>query len=315
MTRNILIGISSLLLVAFSCSGKSNSKTEKKQPERSNRDTTFVTDSEELPMQLFYVSDSDRMVFDDYLTYIKPFCDEPILEVVNRTARFFIGKPYVSSTLEVEPEGLVINLRSFDCTTLVETVLALAQTVKRYEQPTFDDYCSVLCNIRYRRGTIKDYTSRNHYFSDWIYENENREYVKDITQTLGGEPYRLQLSFISSHPERYKQLVSHPEFVDVMREKEVEISQRALYTLIPLSKIGDAEKEMRSGDIVCFATNIEGLDVSHVGFVYQDKGRCTFIHASTSARKVIIEPQSIQSYLTKNKRNVGLIVVRPFFFK
>jgi cell wall-associated NlpC family hydrolase len=314
MTRNILIGMGCLLLAGLSCTGNSGAKTKSQQAGKQAASAT-ASDSDIFQIQLFYASDSDRIVFDNYLTYIKPFRNEPILEVVSRTAQFFEGKPYAASTLEIEPEGLVINLRTFDCTTFVETVLALAQTVKRYEQPTFDHYCSVLRNIRYRRGTIKDYTSRNHYFSDWIYENENREYVKDITQTLGGAPCQLHLHFMSSHPERYRQLASHPEFVDILREKEAEITQRTLYALIPTSKVGEAEKDMRSGDIVCFATDIEGLDVSHVGFVHQEKGRCTFIHASTSAKKVIVEPQSLQSYLTKSKRNIGLMVVRPFFFK
>lgn len=335
MKRNILISLGCLLLVGFSCSGKNGVKTEVPQEQADGAavdtksgyaasveqkrplkgDVAAVAEPDVSQLQLFYVSDSDRVVFDDYLTYIEPFRNEPVLEVVSRTAQFFLGRPYVTSTLEVEPEGLVMNLRAFDCMTLVETVLALAQTVKRYEQPAFDDYGNVLRNIRYRRGFIKDYTSRNHYFSDWIYENENREYVKDITQTLGGDPYRVRVHFMSSHPERYKQLVSHPEFVDVVRAKETEISERTLYALIPASEIKEAEKEMHSGDIVCFVTNIEGLDISHVGFVYQEKERCTFIHASTSAKKVIIESQSLQSYVAKNKRNMGLMVVRPFFFK
>lgn len=339
MIRNLLIGIGCLLLAGFSCSGKGGVKTETQQDQASfvseasgtfksddvsvakqseqltSDQTTASSDAGAFQLELFYCSDSDRMVFDQYLTYIAPFRDEPIQEVVIRSAQFFLNNPYEASTLEIEPEGLVINLRTFDCTTLVETALALAQTVKRYEQPIFDEFCDVLRNIRYRRGLIKDYTSRNHYFSDWIYENENREYVKDITSTIGGEPYQLNLHFMSSHPERYKQLASHPELVDVMREKEVEISKRTLYALIRPTEIGAVEKTLRSGDIVCFVTDIAGLDVSHVGLVYQDKGRCTFLHASTTANKVIVEPASLQAYVKKNKRNIGIMVVRPYFFR
>ena len=45
-------------------------------------------------------------------------------------ARKFIGVPYVAATLEKsDPEQLVVNLRQMDCTTLVETTLALTLAI------------------------------------------------------------------------------------------------------------------------------------------------------------------------------------------
>ncbi len=298
-TKIVLIGV---LLLCVSCSGKGGAKIQPQEEQTGS-----------LPIEIFYSTDTDRIIFDDYKAYIESFKQDPISDLVIKTARFFLNKPYQASTLEFEPEGLVVNLRGFDCTTFVETVLALSYTVKAHDDPTFEDFCKQLQFIRYRRVAINNYTDRLHYLSDWIYENENRGFVKDITGTIGGEPYRLDLHYISSHPDNYKQIKSHPEYMEVIRKKEREISERGLYSYIPKARVTSCEKEMRNGDIVCFVTDIEGLDVSHVGFLYIDNEAVTFIHASASAKKVIVNPQMLSVYMEKNKRNVGLMVVRPLF--
>ena len=255
------------------------------------------------------------MVFDSYIAYIDPLKSYQISELIIKTAYFFFNKPYVASTLEIEPEGLVVNLREFDCTTFVETVLALSRTVKLYEKPTIENFCGQLQNIRYRRGSISDYTSRIHYFSDWIYENETREHVKDVTKEIGGEPYKLKLNFMSSHPDSYKQLKSNPGFVEIIRKKESEISGRDDYSIISEDRIASCGKDMRDGDVVCFVTDIEGLDVSHVGFIHINNEQLTFIHASTTAKKVIVNPQPLSVYMEKNKRNIGVMIARPYISK
>ena len=100
-------------------------------------------------------------------------------------AEQFIGVPYVASTLEVNPdEELVVNLRQLDCTTLVENVVALTLTV-REEHPTFVSFCRNLEKIRYSGGQLNGYSSRNHYFSEWIASNESQGVVKEIKGEKG----------------------------------------------------------------------------------------------------------------------------------
>ncbi len=65
-------------------------------------------------------------------------------------------------------EQLVINLTGLDCTTFLENSLALARCIKK-GTTSFEDYLEELQFIRYRDGVIDGYTSRLHYFSDWIY--------------------------------------------------------------------------------------------------------------------------------------------------
>ena len=85
-----------------------------------------------------------------------------------QVARLFLDKPYVAATLEGEPETLVVNFRELDCTTLVESVLALSQPVS-----SFADYTEALRGLRYRKGEVR-YTERLHYIADWMYENGKR---------------------------------------------------------------------------------------------------------------------------------------------
>ena len=85
--------------------------------------------------------------------------------------RKFYGIPYVAGTLDKnKKEQLVVNLRELDCTTYVENVVALSLCLKD-KQYKFGEFCRKLSFIRYRKGEGIKYTSRLHYFTDWINDN------------------------------------------------------------------------------------------------------------------------------------------------
>jgi hypothetical protein len=96
-----------------------------------------------------------------------------------------------------------------------------------------------------------------------------------------------------------------------MQAVEREISARSVYAMIPKAKINDCASHIKNGDIVCFVTNIEGLDVTHVGFAYWKDDVLGFIHASSVAKKVFIDPKSLQRYAENVKSTIGIMVVRP----
>jgi hypothetical protein len=254
----------------------------------------------------------DRQIFDRYVRAMESKKHLAFGELIIETARFFIGTPYVASTLEKEPEQLVVNLRELDCTTLVENVIALTQTIKEPE-PSFETFCARLRQLRYRSTEIKDYTDRLHYFSDWIVENQRKNLVRDVTKAIGGQTYRLNLSFMSTHPDSYRQLKSNPKWVEIIAQKEKEISARETYAFIPEAQIETCRDGMKNGDIVCFVTRIEGLDVSHIGFIYWQGQKLGFIHASSTAKQVIIEPKSLTEYVTGISATTGVMIVRPVF--
>ena len=254
---------------------------------------------------------SDKGIFESYLNSVQTvdkLCSDILMD---ETAKFFLGVPYVGKTLEYEPERLIVNLREMDCMTFVENVLALAEA-SASGPPSWQIYLEKLQQIRYRDGKIEDYTSRLHYTSDWIYENEKKGLIADITKEIGGVPLAMDVSFVSTHPESYMQLQSHPEYIAVMAKKEKEINSRQYY-YIPKEEIDKQEAQIRTGDIVCFVTSIKGLDISHVGIVHKEGDKMTFIHASSGKKRVIINEESLQDYVLGIKKSKGIMVLRPQF--
>ena len=254
---------------------------------------------------------SDKGIFESYLNSVQTvdkLCSDILMD---ETAKFFLGVPYVGKTLEYEPERLIVNLREMDCMTFVENVLALAE-VSASGTPSWQTYLEMLQQIRYRDGKIEDYTSRLHYTSDWIYENKKKGLIADITKEIGGVPLAMDVSFVSTHPESYMQMQSHPEYIAVMEKKEKEINSRQYY-YIPKEEIDKREAQIRTGDIVCFVTSIKGLDISHVGIIHKEGDKMTFIHASSGKKRVIINEESLQDYVLGIKKSKGIMVLRPQF--
>ena len=145
--------------------------------------------------------------------------------------------------------------------------------------------------------------------TDWFYENERKGIVKDMGREIGGASLPLDLSFISTHPDSYKQLKNHPERVRRMADKEKEINR--VLIIMCLNRRSKCSSGIKNGDILCFVTSIKGLDVTHVGIAYWKDGQLTFIHASSSAKKVIIQASSLRDYAEGIKSCKGILVARP----
>ena len=170
----------------------------------------------------------------------------PMDQVVVAVGRTFIGLPYKAHTLERPgDECLTVDFSGLDCTTFVESTLALARCI-RLHQPTFEAFVRELTGIRYRDGRVDQYPSRLHYFSDWIYEGGRQGRVADVTAAIGGIPYPLTLSFMSTHSQAYPAL-RNPDFVSAMQTIERTISART-YHYVPKGAIGAASGRIKPGD-------------------------------------------------------------------
>lgn len=235
---------------------------------------------------------------------------KPIGDLIVETAKYFLGKEYVAASLEKEgDEHLVCKLDGFDCTTFVENVLAISRIIKK-ENPTLESYKKELTLIRYRNGIIDLYPSRLHYFSDWIFDNSKKKIIADVTKSIGGLPINFNLNFMSNHPQFYKQLTETPEFVTKIKRQEEEISKRE-YSYIPTERINRMSSEIKNGDIIAFTTSIKGLDVSHTGIAIKDSlSQIHLLHASSTAKKVIISAKTLADYAADIKKNTGIIVLR-----
>lgn len=263
-------------------------------------------------------TEQDKAIFEKYKSQFQEKKEHDFNELVTQTALFFLGTPYTAHTLEIEPEALTVNLSQLDCTTFVETVLALSQTIKAGD-PTFQKFMTQLQTVRYRTGTIEDYTSRIHYTSEWIAQNEKRKIVKNITRENGGKEIYFTLNIISSNPERYKQLKNNEALIQKIRESEIKASAHQNY-YISKTEIEARGAELnanctgfKNGDIVAFVTTVKGLDISHIGFIYREQDRLTFIHASSSEKRVVVEKLTLEQYALRSKSNKGIMVARPLF--
>lgn len=240
----------------------------------------------------------------------KSLNQKPINEVVAEIGKSFLNTEYVAHTLEKEgDEQLVINLTGLDCTTFLETSLTFARCIKK-GKTSFQDYQNELTFIRYRDGKLDKYPSRLHYFSDWIYNNQQKGIVKDITEEIGGKPIRFKVNFMSENPKFYKQLQDNPAFIPIIKKQEEEINSRQYY-YIPENDIEKVESKIQSGDLIALTTSDKGLDIGHVGIALKmDDGRIHFLHAPLVGSKVQITETPLSDYAKKIKKHTGIIVLR-----
>lgn len=219
----------------------------------------------------------------------------------------FKGIPYVAHTLESEAgESLVCRFDAFDCTTLVENLVALTRAkMLNYD---FDQFKAELTRVRYKNGEITDYASRLHYFTDWAYENEKRGAVEDITREIGGVINMKKIHFMTTKKDLYKGITSN-EILNQIGEAENQINARKRY-FIPVNKIASIEHQLKDGDIIGITSTIEGLDCNHQGVVKQIGNRAYLFHASSKEMKVVLSEQTLEAYVGSSKRNSGIIVVR-----
>lgn len=261
--------------------------------------------------QIFTQKDVDICHSKFELAVSKNLSSKPINEIIIEIGKSFLGTDYVAYTLEKgEKENVVINLSGLDCYTFLESTFALARCVKS-GKTTFNDYLKETENLRYRGGKLKEYPSRLHYFSDWIYDIDKRGIGKNISKEIGGEKIQKKIDFMTTHVESYHQLKENPKFIEEMKKIEREISEREYY-FIPQEKIKDVEDKIQSGDLIGITTNIEGMDIAHTGIAIRlDDGRIHFMHAPIVGKKVQITEKPLLDYIKGNKKQNGIMVVRP----
>lgn len=228
--------------------------------------------------------------------------------------REFKGVPYVGKTLEKNAnEKLVVNLRQLDCTTYVETVLALSRTMAQ-RKLTFANYCDNLKKVRYRNGNVA-YPSRQHYFTYWIQENTKEKIVENIQSP--NPPFSatqsVNANYMTTHLESYPMLKGKPQWVKQIAEMEESITgtkQKYMPTnAVTNSKV--ARKAVHDGDIIAIVTKKAGLEISHVGIAVWHNDGLHMLNASSLNHKVIEDDDLLQTYLRNQTSALGIRIARP----
>ncbi|WP_300935415.1 N-acetylmuramoyl-L-alanine amidase-like domain-containing protein [uncultured Muribaculum sp.] len=222
----------------------------------------------------------------------------------------FLNSPYVSGTLENESETLTVNIDELDCTTLVENALALAYTLGE-GRTSWRDFVFNLQRLRYRGGEINGFSSRLHYISDFIIDNSYRGNIKDITSQLTGSDYTVKtIDYMTRHKDAYPALADSAQYAHMRKIESGYRSHR--FPFIKSSKTGlrNLWQELQDGDVICITSKIPGLDVQHLGIVKKINGVPHLLHASSTAKKVIIDQTPLHEYLRKNRNASGIRVIR-----
>jgi hypothetical protein len=239
----------------------------------------------------------------------------PLGERTVAVGRALLGTRYVNYTLEIDDhtESPSVNLRGVDCWTFFEISLGFARMLEvKPGNYSPQDLLAMVELDRYRGGQCNGrYTSRLHYLEDWIYDNERRGLVTNLTRSLGGVPMRGRyLNEMSKCWRDSRYLRNNPQLVSEMHQIENRISSRTIYH-IPKRQVPKIESKIQDGDVICISGNGPEGFTEHVGLAYRDRaGLLHFMHASKDQRRVIIDVP-LHRYLYRYRKFAGIMVVRP----
>ena len=164
--------------------------------------------------------------------------------------------------------------------------------------------------MRYRGGERRGYTSRLHYFSEWIRDGERRGLVSDRGAELGGVEDTRPVRFMTGHRASYPALADDGVFREIGgMERRLDGRPRRV---VPNARIPEVADHIDTGDVLAFATEIPGLDVTHAAFAYRDaSGILRVLHAPLSGGVVAVTRATLPEYVAAIRHSTGIMVARP----
>jgi hypothetical protein len=242
----------------------------------------------------------------------------PLGARVGRVGELAGGSPYVPFTLEAylehggtpSAEPLTLSLTRFDCVTLVEACLAVSRVAATEQPASWDQFGREVERMRYRAGKRLGYSSRLHYFSEWITDGARRGLVREMGPELGAAEDHRPLRFMTEHRAKYLALHDDQMFQDIQRiERNLDDQPRHV---VPTKQIPAIVDRIQTGDILAFATEIPGLDVTHSALAYRDRKRVLRVcHAPLSGGVVEITRTTLPEYVAAIRQASGILVARP----
>jgi hypothetical protein len=304
MARTTLAGTLVAAVLAAACGGASDG-----QPAQSNAaaPAAGVTAA---PSDVVAIPE-DSTIFEETMAWaqqqrLDTLDTGPLMAALGRR---FVGAPYEPGTLDPPgPERLIINLRTFDCVTYVETMLAMAR-VLRAGDPSFAAFARALSRIRYAPDVPPAYPTRLHYFSHWIEANDTKGLVQGLTSELGGVPDPEPIGFMSSHVASYRQLADTAFLAEIVRTEQALTERGRFY--IPEDSIAGVASRIRDGDIIAATSTLPGLDVAHTGLALWIDGRLHLMHAPLVGSVVEISEEPLADRIRRIASQDGIMVARP----
>ncbi|MDD2618395.1 MAG: DUF1460 domain-containing protein, partial [Bacteroidales bacterium] len=85
---------------------------------------------------------------------------------------------------------------------------------------------------------------------------------------------------------------------------------KAKLSYIPKTRLAEYIEDIPEGSIIAISTNLDGLDIAHIGFAYWQKGSLHLLHASSSNSVVEISEKDLLSYLNGIKHFTGIMIAQ-----
>jgi len=227
-------------------------------------------------------------------------------------ARMFEGVPYAAHTLEGDEEVLTVRVDSLDCTTFVETAIAMAFTIGE-GRSSWRDFIYNLRRIRYRGGEVNGYPSRLHYICDWAVDNKYRGNIDDATTLFPRVNTMVRsIDFMTTNRNRYPALADSANYAKIRSIENGYRNHRFPYIKTINLGAKDTKAAFHNGDVVALVSNLKNLDVTHMGIILKDgpSAEPYLLHASYSDGKVEVTERPLAEFMKKNRQWLGLRVFR-----
>ena len=242
----------------------------------------------------------------------------PIGERTAAVGQALVGTRYKHFTLEIDNriESPSVNFQGVDCWTFFEIALGFARMLNEPESNWTPERLLHYIELdRYRGGECTgEYLSRLHYLEDWLYDNDRRGLVEDLTRSLGGSGVPHSAREMSVGWRHYRYLAANRSLLGPLGRMEANVSSRPLYQ-IPKNRVAGIESKLRSGDVIgIISRDRNGLySTAHVGLALRtNDGVLHFMHASSpgNSGRVIVDAE-LSKYLYRYRSDSGILVARP----
>jgi hypothetical protein len=242
----------------------------------------------------------------------------PIGERTAAVGQALVGTRYKHFTLEIDNriESPSVNFQGVDCWTFFEIALGFARMLNEPESSWTPERLLHYIELdRYRGGECTgEYLSRLHYLEDWLYDNDRRGLVEDLTRSLGGSGVPHSAREMSVGWRHYRYLAANRSLLGPLGRMEANVSSRPLYQ-IPKSRVAGIESKLHSGDVIgIISRDRNGLySTAHVGLALRTSdGVLHFMHASSpgNSGRVIVDTE-LSKYLYRYRSDSGILVARP----
>jgi hypothetical protein len=242
----------------------------------------------------------------------------PIGERTAAVGQALVGTRYKHFTLEIDNriESPSVNFQGMDCWTFFEIALGFARMLNEPESNWTPERMLHYVELdRYRGGECTgEYLSRLHYLEDWLYDNNRRGLVEDLTRELGGRSVHHSAREMSSGWRHYRYLAANRSLLGPLARMEANVSSRPLYQ-IPKDRVAAIEPKLRSGDIIGIISRDRGglYSTAHVGLALRTSdGVLHFMHASSPSNygRVVVDSE-LSKYLYRYSSDSGILVARP----